>query len=436
MASLSWFLFVFVNFAAVFSGPLKKSYDHFLSYPPVQRFREYLQIDTSQEENIHQAVDFWTRQAKELNLPIAVYNQPQGMPVVVITVEGLDPSLPTIMLNSHMDVVEADETEWEHPPFAAVMDEYGDIFARGAQDTKDVAMQYMEAIRRLKQDNITLLRTLHLTLMPDEETGGYEGIKLFIDTEEFQALNVGFALDEGMSSSEDVLYATYEDRRPWQIQFVVHGEGGHGFTMPDATAAVKVVKLMNVITKYRDVQRNLMRSARRTDYGAYTSININILKGGYAENVIPSKMSVVMDMRLASYANISDIEDLVQEWLKVTGNTTEVSFIRREDVSGTTKLDDSNLYWTALKGTVNRLGYEIKPIICPATSDMLVLRNRGVPAVGFSTKVHTESRIHSKNEYLNVETFLRGIDIYLEVIKSLGNLPKHQESSGTKYNCD
>lgn len=54
------------------------------------------------------AVTFWKEQASEIGLPIKVY-RPAGKPVVVITWQGLDPSLSSIMLNSHMDVVSADE---------------------------------------------------------------------------------------------------------------------------------------------------------------------------------------------------------------------------------------------------------------------------------------------------------------------------------------
>ena len=39
-----------------------------------------------------------------------------------------------------------------HDPFGAVMDEHGNIFARGSQDMKCVGMQYLEAIRLLKHE--------------------------------------------------------------------------------------------------------------------------------------------------------------------------------------------------------------------------------------------------------------------------------------------
>jgi aminoacylase len=41
------------------------------------------------------------------------------------------------------------------------------------------------------------LRDIHLTYVPDEEIGGHLGMELFVNSAEFQKLNVGAALDEG-----------------------------------------------------------------------------------------------------------------------------------------------------------------------------------------------------------------------------------------------
>lgn len=56
------------------------------------------------------AVEFWRQQAVELGLPFHVFS-PGGVPVCVLTVLGTDPSLRSIMLNSHMDVVPAVEVK-------------------------------------------------------------------------------------------------------------------------------------------------------------------------------------------------------------------------------------------------------------------------------------------------------------------------------------
>jgi amidohydrolase/aminoacylase len=40
-------------------------------------------------------------------------------------------------------------------------------------------------------------RTIHCLFVPDEEIGSERGMKKLLTLEEFQALNVGFVLDEG-----------------------------------------------------------------------------------------------------------------------------------------------------------------------------------------------------------------------------------------------
>jgi aminoacylase len=52
-----------------------------------------------------ECVAFFRRQAVELDLPIQIYEMAAGKPIVIITLLGEEPGLPSLMLNSHMDVV-------------------------------------------------------------------------------------------------------------------------------------------------------------------------------------------------------------------------------------------------------------------------------------------------------------------------------------------
>lgn len=83
----------------------------------------------------------------------------------MITWQGTQPDLPSVILNSHMDVVPVFENKWSHPPFGADMDSEGRIFARGSQDMKCVGMQYLAAIRALKKRGATMKRTVHITFV-------------------------------------------------------------------------------------------------------------------------------------------------------------------------------------------------------------------------------------------------------------------------------
>lgn len=138
-------------------------------------------------------------------------------PIVVISWIGRDPSLPAIMLNSHMDVVPAFPEYWSHSPFAAEIDGDGRIFARGAQDMKAIGTLYLAAIRALKKSGRTLERTLHLTYVPDEETDAVFGMKSFVHHDVFKSLNIGFAMDEGMTNENDVYRLFYGERSNWSI---------------------------------------------------------------------------------------------------------------------------------------------------------------------------------------------------------------------------
>lgn len=95
-----------------------------------------------------------------------VYPLNPHKPVIILTWIGSKPELPSIILNSHMDVVPVVEEFWTHSPFAADIDENGRIYARGAQDMKCVPIQQLAAIRALKTKSYTPERTVHMTFTP------------------------------------------------------------------------------------------------------------------------------------------------------------------------------------------------------------------------------------------------------------------------------
>jgi aminoacylase len=120
-----------------------------------------------------------------------------------------------------MDVVPVFEEFWTHKPFAADIDEEGRIFARGSQDMKCVGMQYLAAIRRIKTKGIELKRTIHISFVPDEEIFGPDGMKAFVNSDDFRKLNIGFLLDEGIASPTDVFSVFYGERTCWRELNVV-----------------------------------------------------------------------------------------------------------------------------------------------------------------------------------------------------------------------
>jgi aminoacylase len=96
---------------------------------------------------------------------------PEHSPVVVALWKGRDETLPILLLNSHYDVVPADDKDWTVPPFEGLRKD-GRIYGRGAQDMKCVCIQYIEAIIKIRQVYPTWIpeRSIYLTFVPDEGT--------------------------------------------------------------------------------------------------------------------------------------------------------------------------------------------------------------------------------------------------------------------------
>lgn len=50
------------------------------------------------------------------------------------------------------------------------------------------------------------------SLFTDEEIGGADGMGAFVQTDEFEKLNIGCALDESIPSSSEMFLLHYADR--------------------------------------------------------------------------------------------------------------------------------------------------------------------------------------------------------------------------------
>jgi aminoacylase len=84
---------------------------------------------------------------------------------------------------------------------------------------KSVCMQYIHALRRVmatsgKASDLLFRRTVHLVYVPDEEIGGKEGMKAFIDAGLFDSMlgPVALVLDEGLASPTDT-YTVFNGER-------------------------------------------------------------------------------------------------------------------------------------------------------------------------------------------------------------------------------
>lgn len=58
---------------------------------------------------LEECLEFLERQCLDIGLSVNIVRQSPMKPILIATWKGLDPSLPSLLLNSHMDVVAVDE---------------------------------------------------------------------------------------------------------------------------------------------------------------------------------------------------------------------------------------------------------------------------------------------------------------------------------------
>ncbi|EFN75485.1 aminoacylase-1A [Harpegnathos saltator] len=388
----------------------------------VEILREYLRIPTIHPDiDYEDCVAFLRRQAASLQLPIHVHYVRPDKPVVIITWEGTDPAKSSILLNSHMDVVPVFEYEWTYPPFDAHMDEKGDIYARGIQDTKALGIQYLEAIRRLKLNGQRVSRTVHVSFVPDEEIGGIFGMKEYVRSEHFKSLNVSFMLDEccGDNNTPTFLFA-YDEKTKLVLSIRCEGITGHGSLLYDNTAGEKFRVMIDRMMDFRASEK--ARMSQKHDFSDVTALNLTIVKGGLQNNVIPQEITAVIDVRLPPSRDPDEFEAIVKRWCEEAGPGVSYSFVEKNPQVKGTRIDDSNPFWMAFKNVFSEMGSELKPFVLPGTTDARFVRALGIPVLNFAPINNMTMLFHCSNECLNKDVFLKGIEIFTKIIPAIANV--------------
>ncbi|EOA28555.1 hypothetical protein CARUB_v10024772mg [Capsella rubella] len=400
----------------------------------ITRFQNYLRIDTVHPTpDYTAAADFIISQAKSISLHLESHSIEfvPGKPVVLLKWIGSDPSLPAILLNSHVDVVPFEEDKWDHPPLGAEIDQDGKIYARGTQDMKSVGMQYLESIRKLIASGFEPVRSVYVTFVPDEEIGGADGVGKFVESETFKSLNIAIVLDEGLPSSSGDSYRVFNGERiPWSLQIKAVGQPGHGAKLYDDSAMENLNKSIESIMRFRASQFDQLKHKECfKGEGDVISVNMVFLKAGtptpdgFVMNLQPSVAEAGFDIRVPPTADPEALERrLVEEWAPPARNMSLTLWRADQELARNqlvTPIDDSNPWLELLENAVQEAGGNTsKPEIFPASTDSRYFRKAGLLAIGFSPISNTPSLLHDHNEYLGQSEYLKGIDMYVSILKA------------------
>lgn len=222
-----------------------------VGYPRVvQIARQLIQFDTTNPPGNERAcIDYIAGLLGDAGLvPRIVARDPQR-PNLIARVEGDHPS-GGVLMHGHVDVVPTAGQQWRHPPFEArIVDDV--LWGRGALDMKGGLAMMLEALLRLRDNNIRPPQDIVFAAFSDQEEGSEYGATHVLETapELFDGLRYAIGEMGGFSItvSGRRFYPIAVNEKQWcTLRVTVSGTPGHG-SVPVRGGAMS--KLARVLTR-------------------------------------------------------------------------------------------------------------------------------------------------------------------------------------------
>ncbi|KAF9175275.1 hypothetical protein BGX21_009930 [Mortierella sp. AD011] len=192
---------------------------------------------------------------------------------------------PTVLFNTHIDVV---------PPYIEYREDEENVYGRGASDAKGCMAAQVQAVEELRKEGKV-----------KEGDVGF----LFVVGEEVDHIGMVKANDLGLSPGYLVVGEPTESRLALghkgvlRLNISIEGKAAHsGYPELGISANEKMI---DILYKLKSLK------LPKDDYFGQTTMNIGVLKGGLAANIVPAFSTVGISFRIAT--STKDVLDLVDQ---------------------------------------------------------------------------------------------------------------------------
>ncbi|HEX4922659.1 MAG TPA: M20/M25/M40 family metallo-hydrolase, partial [Bdellovibrionales bacterium] len=381
---------------------------------------------------------------------------------LVVRVKGSGEKRP-LLIQSHVDVVNAEPQFWKHDPFGAVEDD-GFIYGRGAIDMKNFTAMCLMAVLKAHREKWPLKRDLIMAAVSDEETGAKYGMGALVD-ERPDWIRAEYALGEvgGYTihvGGRPVYPIQVGEKGVLWLEVTLNGEPGHGSIPRPENVHWKLANFLSAIHKtpfpyhptdsFRAFIKGLQRGAGpagkvllstmltpmapfiqkqqsllkrdQTSAGLLAmmtnTVNPTGLVSGRQHNVVPSTVTLKLDCRV-----IPGIEpgQVVAEIERVTGEKLEYKIIQYQ--KGHQSPMDTELFNLICSETeAAHPGATAVPWLTVGFTDAAQLQKLGTICYGFTPvklgpDIEFSKLYHGHNERIPVDGFLWGVELFTNVVR-------------------
>ncbi len=362
-----------------------------------------------------------------------------------------------VILLNHTDVVEADEADWNIPPFSGEMKD-NIIYGRGALDMKGMATMELMAFIMLHRFNVPLNQKVMFLSVPDEESGGNLGAKFLLDNHEdlfggyrFVINEGGFGIKDFPKPSNKVFTIQTSEKGILGLELTAKGSSGHGSMPTREYSSLNLIKLMNelqglqkfslttqtieffnTLSSFYDFPENFLLkrihnpliqkilSERLMDNRSINAMVTNTISitnlttDTPAGNVIPAESKAYLDIRVLPNVDhdvlLKDIQSRAQKY------AIDVKVIESYPSSqSSADTDFYSILYTVLSDNIPEA--QVTQYLSPGATDNRFFREKGFECYGLIPILVTMEDIatlHGKNESISLENLSLGTKILFE----------------------
>ncbi|HEX2092919.1 MAG TPA: M20/M25/M40 family metallo-hydrolase, partial [Longimicrobiaceae bacterium] len=373
----------------------------------------------------------------------------EGRANFVARLRAARPTKRPVLVMGHMDVVGADTSKWETPPFEPTVKD-GYLYGRGAIDDKGMLAATVTAMLQLAPQRDRLSRDIILLATAAEEGGPNVGVDLMVERHRDLLGNAEFALNEGgrirvadgairtvnIQTTEKVAYSVIATAR---------GPSGHGSVpLPDnaLTALARAVARVHAwrapvglnettrlyfarlagIERDPEVRAAMQRISTASDRAEIdraaevlsrdplhnavlrTGTSLTLVNGGFRSNVIPSEGKATFNVRVLPGEDVREIVRMMNEVGAERQVTFELEGSPRESPPASPV---STELYRAMESTATAMAPSttVLPFMSTGATDGAALRAVGIPTYGIlpmPLPMEDELRMHGDNERVPV----------------------------------
>jgi len=272
---------------------------------------------------------------------------------------------PTVVFSTHMDTV---------PPFIPSSEDATSVYGRGACDAKGIIAAQISAAEQLARENI------HVAL-------------LFLVGEERDSLGAKIPNHQSLGSKFMVNGEPTENRialaskGALRVELIAHGRMAHSAYPELGESAID--KLLTALGRLR-----AMKLPDEEGIGPCT-LNIGVIEGGRAPNVIPDEARAQLLYRL-----VGPPAQLKREIVQAVGDLTDINYV----------LEIPFVRLRTLDG--------LPTMVAALTTDIPALSNWGQPLLIGPGSIHVA---HTESEYVEKKQLNDAVDLYCSIAKRLIN---------------